>query len=86
MASKRLLKKRVNRIVVDLLDDCDYLIVNEAPNADEADKLIDDAVAFYEDVLNNINKAEDKKAFREIVEAVDMNEKAFIERLNKLQS
>ena len=84
MASKRLLKKRLHRIVEDLLDDCDYLIVNDAPTADEADKLIDEAVDFYEEILGEINRASNKADFRKVVEMITKKEDEFFDRLNKL--
>lgn len=84
MASKRLLKKRLHRIVEDLLEDCDYLIVNETPSADEADKLIDDAVDFYEEVLGEINQAKQKADYRKIVETITKREEEFFSRLNAL--
>ena len=84
MASKRLLKKRLHRIVEDLLDDCDYLIVNDAPTADEADKLIDEAVDFYEEILGEINRANNKADFRKVVEMITKKEDEFFDRLNKL--
>lgn len=84
MASKRLLKKRLHRIVEDLLDDCDYLIVNDAPTADEADKLIDDAVEFYEAALVQINQAKEKADYRKVVEFISEKEEAFFSKLNDL--
>ncbi|TNE74533.1 MAG: hypothetical protein EP333_05525 [Bacteroidetes bacterium] len=84
MASKRLLKKRLRRIVEDLLDDCDYLIVNETSTADEADKLIDEAVDFYEEALNEINKAKEKSDYRKVVEMISTKEEQFFSKLNKL--
>lgn len=86
MASKRLLKKRLRRIVEDLLDDCDYLIVNETSTADEADKLIDEAVDFYEEALNEINKAKEKSDYRKVVEMISTKEEQFFSKLNKLNN
>lgn len=84
MASKRLLKKRMKRIVYEILDECDYVIVSEGSNADKADALIDEAVAFHNDINERISKAENKSAFRGIKEEVDRKEQEFIDKLNKL--
>jgi hypothetical protein len=84
MASKRLLKKRLHRIVEDLLDDCDYLIVHDSPNSEAADKLIDEAVDFYEVVLHEIGKAKNKADFRKIVDSITAKEDEFFDRLNQL--
>lgn len=86
MASIRLLKKRVQRIVIDLLDDCDYLIVSDSPNADEADRLIDDAVLFHDAILSRISAAKSKAEFRELVSEIDSKEEEFIERLNQVNN
>ena len=84
MASKRLLKKRMKRIVYEILDECDYVIVSEGKNADKADELIDEAVAFHNDINERISKANDKVSFRDIVAEVDKKEGEFIDKLNKL--
>jgi hypothetical protein len=84
MASKRLLKKRLHRIVEDLLDECDYLIVHDSPNAEAADKLIDEAVEFYESVLHEMGKAKNKGDFRKIIESISAKEDEFFDRLNQL--
>lgn len=84
MASKRLLKKRMKRIVYEVLDECDYVIVSESKNADKADALIDEAVAFHNDVNEKISKANSKAEFRAIAEEVDKQEEEFLAKLNKL--
>jgi hypothetical protein len=85
MASKKLLKKRVKRIVYEVLDSCDYLVVNDHPSADKADKLMDEAVDFHEDTIARINSAQDKKAFREIALDVSKASKDFTDKLNSLE-
>ena len=82
MASKKLLKKRVKRIVYEVLDSCDYHIVNEHPKADAADKLIDEAVDFHDNIVNKINTANSKKEFKDIAGEVDKANVAFTDKLN----
>ena len=82
MASKKLLKKRVKRIVYEVLDSCDYHVVNEHPKADAADKLMDDAVDFHDSMIQKINAANSKKDFREITAAVDKANVDFTDKLN----
>jgi len=82
MASKKLLKKRVKRIVYEVLDSCDYHIVNEHPKADEADSLIDEAVDFHDGIVNKINEANSKKEFKAITEEVDKANRTFTDKLN----
>lgn len=84
MASKKLLKKRVKRIVYEVLDSCDYHIVNEHPSADAADKLIDDAVDFHENMIARINGSNDKKELTQISSEVDKANVDFTDKLNGL--
>ena len=84
MASKKLLKKRVKRIVYEVLDSCDYHIVNEHPSADAADKLIDDAVDFHENMIARINGSNDKKELSQISSEVDKANVDFTDKLNGL--
>jgi hypothetical protein len=84
MASKRLLKKRVRNMVFEVLNDCDYVIVNDGKNADKADKLIDEAVDFHDDIIAKINAAKEKKDFNTIREALDKGSEDFVKKLNDL--
>lgn len=84
MASKRILKKRVKNMVIEVLNDCDYIIVNEGSNADKADKLIDEAVDFHDNIMGKIGKANSKQEFNEIVEEVKKGGEDFVKKLNAL--
>lgn len=84
MASKRLLKKRVRRMIFEVLNDCDYVIVNDGKNADKADKLIDEAVDFHDDIIAKINSANNKKEFSSILEELNKGGEDFVKKLNAL--
>lgn len=84
MASKKILKKRVKGMVFEILNDCDYIIVNDGKNADKADKLIDEAVDFHDVVIAKINAAKSKKEFNEIVTSINMAGEDFVKKLNSL--
>lgn len=84
MASKRLLKNKVKRIVYEVLDSCDYLVVNETPSADDADKLMDEVVDFHDATITQINAAKTKKEFSAIAAEVEKSSKDFTNRLNKM--
>lgn len=84
MASRRILKKRVKRVVIEILDLCDYIVVSNGPNAKKADKLMDDAVDFHDMVMSKINSATDKKAFNEILKEIDEKSKFFEDEVNAL--
>ncbi|XOV68406.1 MAG: hypothetical protein ACFHU9_04365 [Fluviicola sp.] len=84
MASKKLLKKRVKRIVYEVLDSCDYHVVNDNPSADAADKLMDEAVDFHDNMITRINNSNDRKDMRQISEEVNKASVDFTDKLNGL--
>jgi len=84
MASKKVLKKRVKGMVFEILNDCDYIIVNDGKNAEKADKLIDEAVDFHDEVIVKINAAKSKKEFNEIVSSLNKAGEDFVKKLNAL--
>lgn len=84
MASKKLLKKKVKGMIFEILNDCDEVIVNEGKNADKADKLIDEAVDFHDEVIAKINTAKTKKEFNEIVTSLTKAGEDFVKKLKSL--
>ena len=84
MASKRNLKKRVRRVVFEVLNGCDEIIVSEGKDADKADKLIDEAVDFHDDIISKIVKASSKKEFNAILEEFTKGQKALAKKLDGL--
>lgn len=84
MASKRILKKRVRSMVFEILNECDYVVVNDGKNADKADALIDEAVDFHDAVIAKINKAATKKEFNEIQDELKKGSLDFTKKLNAL--
>lgn len=85
MASVRLLKKKVKRIVIEVLDDCDYIVENNGPKADKADALMDEAVDFYDDMTKKIGSAKTRADYQKLREEVEKKEEDFIKKLNGLQ-
>jgi hypothetical protein len=84
MASKRLLKKKVKRMVYEILNECDYVIVSGGKGADSADKLIDEAVTFHNDLTVQIGIANSKKEFRTINETIESKSVDFVKKLNSI--
>jgi hypothetical protein len=84
MASKRNLKKRVRRVVFEVLNECDEIIVNDGKDADKADKLIDEAVDFHDDIIAKIVKAASKKEFNAIIEEFDKGHESIAKKLGGL--
>lgn len=84
MASKRLLKKKIRNMVFEVLNECDYVIVHGGGDADSADALMDEAVDFHDEVIGKINRAENKKDFKEIMSELNKVGLDFTKKLNAL--
>lgn len=55
MASKRILKKNVNYLFGDLIDECYlWMLVNPEKDASKANEVIDEAVEYYDSVMSKI--------------------------------
>lgn len=84
MASKRTIKREVKKMVYDIMDECDYVIVTDGKKKDDAEKLMDETVTFYEDIISKINQAKGKEAFRKLIEEVNKAHLDFIQKVNAL--
>ncbi len=84
MSSIKDLKKSVKKMVIAILDDCDYIMESGGKNADKADKLIDQAVDFHDEMIAKINKANTKADFRSLKEEIEKKAVEFVDALNAL--
>ncbi len=86
MVNKRNLKKSINSLVFDVIDECIYIQEIKPEKFEACEKLIDEAVNFYNDALSKMNAAKAKSEFRSIAIQLDENAENFIESLNTLNS
>jgi hypothetical protein len=86
MANKRNLKKNINSLVFDVIDECIYIQEIQPEKFDACEKLIDQAVNYYNDALSKVNSAKEKSDFRSIAVELDDNAEKFIEGLNSINS
>lgn len=86
MANKRNLKKNINSLVFDVIDECIYIQEIQPEKFELCEKLIDDAVNYYNDALSKVNSAKIKSEFRSIAVELDNYAEKFIEGLNSLNS
>jgi hypothetical protein len=84
MANKRNLKKNINSLVFDVIDECIYIQEINPEKFDSCEKLIDEAVNYYNDALSKINSAKVKADFRSVASELDNYAEKFIEGLNNL--
>ncbi|MCO5268784.1 MAG: hypothetical protein M9897_07815 [Brumimicrobium sp.] len=84
MASKRELKKRINLMIYDVVDECFSIQLYNSKKTEVTDKFIDEAADFQDEIMAAIHKAKNKSEFRKIVEKVEDINEEWLERLNKL--
>ena len=92
MANRRDIKKDINNVLGDVIEECySEILYNPAKNENEINAIIDEAVNLADDLMFRVNNAQDitkgksvKTHFNKISE--DLEEKAigFIEKLNAL--
>ena len=84
MASKRVLKKNVNAMVIDVVEECFSIQLMDEKKTKATDKLIDDAADFQDQILNKINNAKNKADFKGISEEVETKAIDYVKQLNAL--
>ena len=88
MASKKLLKKNINYLFGDLIDECYlWMLVNPEKDAKQANEIIDEAVEFYDETMVRVSKrkVEDtKKYFAQLSADVEEKANALVGKINSL--
>ncbi|MEN9968875.1 MAG: hypothetical protein RIR94_1059 [Bacteroidota bacterium] len=84
MANKRILKRNINEMVFDVVEECFFFEMTAPDKADRSANLIDEAAAFQDQMLVKMNQAKGKAAFRAIVIEVEAKANYFVEALNAL--
>ncbi len=85
MANKRVIKKQLNAMIVDVIDECFSLQLYDAKKTESTEKLIEEALVFGDDVLSKIHQAKSKKDYPGIIQSMDDKGVYFLEELNGLQ-
>ena len=84
MASKRSIKRDLNNMVFDVVDECFMAMMMSDKNNADADKLIDEAADFQDDMLAKINGAKSKADYKVIREKMEEAAIDFVKKLNKM--
>jgi hypothetical protein len=84
MANKRILKRNINEMVFDVVEECFFFEMTAPEKAANSAKLIDEAADFQDEMLSKMNQAKGKAAFRAIVQEVEAKANYFVEALNAL--
>ncbi|MGC6285038.1 MAG: hypothetical protein ACON4X_05225 [Polaribacter sp.] len=84
MASIKNLKKDIHYVLGDIIDEC---LSKDASKADKAQKIIDDAITVFDELIAKIYQkdVENQKAhFSAINQSLEKEANALLERANKL--
>lgn len=84
MASKRTIKKGLNNMVFDIVEDCFSIQLFDDAKSASSEKVIDDVAAFQDDILSKIHKANNKADFRAIRSEIEEKGDSFFHTVNAL--
>ncbi|MDX1652784.1 MAG: hypothetical protein R3277_09855 [Brumimicrobium sp.] len=85
MANVRELKKDINSIIYDVVDECYSLQLFDESKKEASDNFIDEVADFQEEIMSEINKAKTSKEYSEIRKKAEKQAEEWIKKLNKLQ-
>lgn len=85
MANKRVIKKQLNGMIIDVLDECFSIQLYNESKTEATEKLINEALNFADDVLTKIHESKTKKDFPAIRQMMEDKGVYFVEELNALQ-
>ena len=84
MASKKNLKKHLNGMIFDIVEECFTIQLFDPSKTEKADKIIDEAADFQDEMLIRINAAKSKADYKPIREDFEKAAIDFIKKLNSL--
>jgi len=86
MANKRTLKKEINVMVFDVIDECLYIQEMNEDKFEQTEAVIEEAIAFYNESLEAMNQGKVKEDFRKIIGKVEEKYLHFTDQLNTLNA
>jgi hypothetical protein len=84
MASRRFLKRNLNNMVYDIVEECYVIQSLDAAKTEKADTIIDEAADFQDLMLEKINSSKTKADFRPLRDEIEDAAIDFINKLNAL--
>lgn len=84
MASRKDLKRNLNNMVFDIVEECFTIQLMDESKMASADAIIDEAAEFQDKILVKINLAKTKADFRPITDEIEQAAINFINKLNAL--
>lgn len=84
MASRRILKKNLNNMIIDIVEECFTIQLMDQSKVEKADAVIDEAANFQDKMLSKINLAKSKADFSPITGEIEEAAEKFVKKLNSL--
>ena len=84
MSSRRTLKKDLNYMFFEIIDECLWIQELDATKTEATETLIDEAVEFQNSILAEINRAKTKQDFAPIKAKFKTSQVDFVNKLNAL--
>lgn len=84
MSSRRTLKKDLNYMFFEIIDECLWIQELDATKTEATETLIDEAVEFQNTILAEINRAKTKQDFAPIKAKFQASQVEFVNKLNAL--
>jgi hypothetical protein len=84
MANKRMLKKQINAMIIDVIDECIYIQEVNDDKAEAAEGLIEEVISTYNELLSRMNSGKTKSDFKAIVADFDQKSDELLDKLNGL--
>lgn len=85
MASKRFIKKQLNGLIINIVDDCFSAELYKPTLEEKTTKLIDEALDYRDEILSKIHQAKSKKDYPSIYDSIMEKGAYFESKLNELQ-
>lgn len=85
MANVRELKKEINNMIYEVVEECYSLQLFDESKTKKTDDFIDEAADFQEQIMAEIKEATSKADYSKIRKKADETAKEWVTKLNKLQ-
>ncbi len=84
MASKRKFKKQLNKVILDVVEECFVVQIHEPEKTEATNRLVSEVVLFRNDMRHKISSTKDTKGFKPVRTEAQQSINGFVDRVNAL--
>jgi hypothetical protein len=84
MASKRFLKKQLNALTFDVVEECFNIQIYDASKTEVTNALIEEVVEYRNTYVERMHQANNKKDYRPLMNELDEKGDEFLNRLHSI--